>query len=144
MLLLSNSCLLLCWDIDLFKMLLFVLLLLVRASQAFHYYGATVTYYPKECRADGSVSVSCFSKHFIWFKLFLFLTQLRLQIQVILRYKLSFHSCDHTSPQTCFGNCEDLIQSLPPTKVDEISDVWCQTEGIDVRLLPDNWPLQVV
>ncbi|XP_017292957.1 uncharacterized protein LOC108248601 [Kryptolebias marmoratus] len=95
-----------------------LLLLLVSGSQATHYYGATMTYYPKETFADGSVSV-------------------------VLRYKLSFHLCT-SDFWICGGNCGNLTVTVSPTRVEEISSVWCQTEGIVTHLLTNNSPLQLV
>lgn len=66
-----------------------------------------------------------------------------LKTQVVLRYKLNFHTCTPDS-WSCTGNCGNLSQSLSPVKVDESINVWCQTEGIETRLLPNNSALQLV
>ncbi|XP_027895006.1 uncharacterized protein PB18E9.04c-like isoform X1 [Xiphophorus couchianus] len=92
---------------------LLLLLLLVRASQASHFLGTMMTYYPEETFADGSVSV-------------------------ILRYKLNFVSCVDSDAWQCNGNCGAQTQTLGLSVVQEVSGEWCQREGAITRLLPNN------
>ncbi|KAM4564711.1 uncharacterized protein V3H82_013787 [Fundulus diaphanus] len=100
-------------------MLLSVLLLLmvVRGSQASHYRGTVVTYYPKET-SDGSVTV-------------------------ILRFKYNFNICQDAS-FSCTGNCgtESLIRSN--TNFEQVTGSWCQSERITSRSLPNNSAFQLV
>ncbi|XP_044038877.1 uncharacterized protein LOC122869710 [Siniperca chuatsi] len=98
-------------------MWLSVMLLLVCSSQATHFYGTVMTYYPKNTSAAGSVTV-------------------------VLRYKLNFHSCTNLNWTCLSGDCG--TESLQLNTVDmENSGEWCQTEGISTRLLPSNAPFQL-
>ncbi|XP_014844964.1 PREDICTED: uncharacterized protein LOC106919247 [Poecilia mexicana] len=90
-----------------------LLLLLVSGSQATHFLGTMMTYYPEETRADGSVSV-------------------------ILHYKLNFVLCSHSDTWVCSGNCGTQTQTLALSVVEEVSGEWCQREGVITRLLPNN------
>ncbi|XP_036002605.1 uncharacterized protein LOC105924405 isoform X2 [Fundulus heteroclitus] len=90
-----------------------LLLMMVRGSQATHFLGTMMTYYPKETRADGYVSV-------------------------ILRYKLNFVLCTHSDTWQCGGNCGTQTQTLALSVVEEVSGEWCQREGAITRLLPNN------
>ncbi|XP_027895008.1 uncharacterized protein LOC114157946 isoform X3 [Xiphophorus couchianus] len=92
---------------------LLLLLLLVRASQASHFLGTMMTYYPEETFTNGSVSV-------------------------ILRYKLNFVSCIDSDAWQCNGNCGAQTQTLGLSVVQEVSGEWCQREGAITRLLPNN------
>ncbi|MEQ2257782.1 hypothetical protein ILYODFUR_038288, partial [Ilyodon furcidens] len=109
-----------CKNIDWFNMLLSVLLLLLMVSgtQASHYRGTLMTYYPKETYANGSVSV-------------------------ILRFKFNFQTCQDGS-FSCTGNCGNESLVFPNTKYEEVIGVWCQSEKVTSRLLPNNSPFQLV
>ncbi|XP_043954742.1 uncharacterized protein LOC122821012 [Gambusia affinis] len=95
------------------------LLLLLSASQASHFLGTMMTYYPKETFADGSVSV-------------------------ILRYKLNYVSCSYSDTWQCSGNCGTQTQTLALSVVEEVSNEWCQREGVITRLLPNNTGFQTL
>ncbi|XP_042256387.1 mucin-5AC-like isoform X2 [Thunnus maccoyii] len=97
--------------------LLLLLLLLVCSSQASHFYGTVMTYYPKNTHADGSVTV-------------------------VVRYKSNSHSCTKEAWTCLSGNCGN--ESLVTGNIDEESGAWCQTEGISTRLVPSNAPFQLV
>ncbi|MED6246057.1 hypothetical protein ATANTOWER_012255 [Ataeniobius toweri] len=102
-----------------FNMLLSLLLLLVvSVTQASHYRGTLMTYYPQETYANGSVSV-------------------------ILRFKFNFQTCLDDS-FSCTGKCGNESLVLPNTKCEEVIGVWCQSEKITSRLLPNNSPFQLV
>ncbi|XP_036002603.1 uncharacterized protein LOC118565757 [Fundulus heteroclitus] len=96
-----------------------LLLMMVRGSQASHFLGTMMTYYPEETHADGSVSV-------------------------ILRYKLNFVSCTHSDTWQCGGNCGTQTQTLALSVVDEVSGEWCQREGAITHLLPNNTGFETV
>ncbi|XP_054916805.1 uncharacterized protein LOC129379890 [Poeciliopsis prolifica] len=102
-------------------MLLFslLLLLLVSASQATHFLGTMMTYYPQKTFADGSVSV-------------------------ILRYKLNFVSCIDLDTWQCSGNCGAQTQTLGLSVIEEVRGEWCQREGAITHLLPNNTGFQTV
>ncbi|PWA13893.1 hypothetical protein CCH79_00018539 [Gambusia affinis] len=95
------------------------LLLLLSASQASHFLGTMMTYYPKETFADGSVSV-------------------------ILRYKLNYVSCSYSDAWQCSGNCGTETQTLNLSVVEKVTNEWCQREGVITRLLPNNTGFQTV
>ncbi|XP_067436048.1 uncharacterized protein [Thunnus thynnus] len=95
---------------------LLLLLLLVCSSQASHFYGTVMTYYPKNTHADGSVTV-------------------------VVRYKSNFHSCTNEAWTCLSGNCGS--ESLVTGNIDKESGAWCQTEGISTRLVPSNTPFQL-
>ncbi|XP_047242532.1 uncharacterized protein LOC124881082 isoform X2 [Girardinichthys multiradiatus] len=99
-------------------MLFSVVLLLVSVTQASHYRGTLMTYYPKETYANGSVSV-------------------------ILRFKFNFQSCQDGS-FSCTGNCVNESLVLPNTKCEEVIGAWCQSEKITSWLLPNNSQFQLV
>ncbi|XP_023201483.1 uncharacterized protein LOC111610789 [Xiphophorus maculatus] len=103
----------------LLSLLPLLLLLLVRASQATHFLGTMMTYYPGKTFADGSVSV-------------------------ILRYKLNFVSCIDSDAWQCNGNCGAQTQTLNLSVVEEVSGEWCQREGAITRLLPNNAGFETV
>ncbi|XP_065806967.1 uncharacterized protein [Labrus bergylta] len=91
-----------------------LLLLLVCSTRATHFYGTVMTYYPKTPHTNGS-------------------------IEVVLRYKLNFLSCDDSDSWTCFlGDCG--TQSVELHKVEESSGEWCQREGVMTRQVPSNAP----
>ncbi|KAM6960414.1 uncharacterized protein LKV04_021985 [Tautogolabrus adspersus] len=91
-----------------------LLLLLVGSTRASHFYGTMMTYYPKNTNTNGSM-------------------------EVVLRYKLNFHSCTDSDSWTCFrGNCG--TESVELHKVEESSGEWCQREGIMTRQVPSNAP----
>ncbi|XP_041840328.1 mucin-5AC-like [Melanotaenia boesemani] len=95
-----------------------LLLLLISSTQAAHFYGTMMTYYPKDAIADGSVNVT-------------------------VRYKLSFHSCTDVATWVCTGNCGS--ESIALQIVDQASSGdWCQREGVMTRLVPSNAPFQLV
>ncbi|XP_038154949.1 flocculation protein FLO11-like [Cyprinodon tularosa] len=100
-------------------MLLFLVLLLVGCSEATHFLGTMMTYYPAETLSNGSISV-------------------------ILRYKLNFVSCIDFDIWQCSGNCGTENQTLTLTKVEEISGEWCQREGAITHRLPNNTGFQTV
>ncbi|XP_038154957.1 uncharacterized protein LOC119792408 [Cyprinodon tularosa] len=98
-------------------MLLSVLMLLiVSGTQGSHYLGTVVTYYTKETFTNRSVSV-------------------------IVRFKYNFKTCDNGT-FVCTGNCGD--ESLVGKKSEVQTNMWCQTEQITSRLLPNNSPFQLV
>ncbi|XP_026225147.1 uncharacterized protein LOC113168344 [Anabas testudineus] len=89
------------------RMIPLLLLLLLRGSQANHYYGTVMTFTPKDTRDDGSVEVVC-------------------------RYKLSFRSCTDGDQWSCAsGKCGTQILEL--NIVDEQAGEWCQREGVMTR-----------
>ncbi|XP_026153776.1 uncharacterized protein LOC113124853 [Mastacembelus armatus] len=98
--------------------LMLLLLLLVCSSQAAHFMGTVMTYYPKNTNANGSVTV-------------------------ILRYKLNFHTCTYlTSWQCLSGDCG--TESVVVNNVDmDNTESWCQREVISTRLVPSNAPFQL-
>ncbi|XP_069028270.1 integrin beta-like protein C isoform X2 [Embiotoca jacksoni] len=99
-----------------------LLLLLVCSTQASHFYGTVITYYPKNTNADGSVTV-------------------------VLRYKLNFHSCTNASWACLSGNCgnESVIGGFVVDTEDSGNSIeWCQTETISTRLVPSNAPFLLV
>ncbi|XP_029382326.1 uncharacterized protein LOC115058911 [Echeneis naucrates] len=94
-----------------------LLLLMVGSSQAEHFLGTVITYYPKDTFTNGSV-------------------------QVVLRYKTNFNSCGTLSWACLSGVCgnESLVQNTVDT---ESSGEWCQQEGKSTRLVPTNAPFQL-
>ncbi|MEQ2249285.1 hypothetical protein ILYODFUR_027735, partial [Ilyodon furcidens] len=62
---------------------------------------------------------------------------------VILRFKFNLKSCLDDS-FSCTGNCGNESLVLPNTKCEEVIGVWCQSEKITSRLLPNNSPFQLV
>ncbi|XP_038154962.1 uncharacterized protein LOC119792417 [Cyprinodon tularosa] len=101
---------------------LVLLWLLVGGSQASHFLGTVMTYYPKETLANGSISV-------------------------ILRYKLNFARCKHSDTWECSGNCGIETQTLALSVVEEetmLDSSWCQREGEITHLLPNNTGFQTV
>ncbi|XP_076581544.1 uncharacterized protein LOC143317330 [Chaetodon auriga] len=90
-----------------------LLLLLVCSVQASHFYGTVMTYYPKNTHPAGFM-------------------------EVVLRYKLNFHSCKQTDEWTCLNsNCG--TGNFTVHTVDEEGDgEWCQTEGVMTRQVPTN------
>ncbi|XP_032355294.1 uncharacterized protein LOC116669493 isoform X4 [Etheostoma spectabile] len=101
------------------SLLLLLLLLPICSSQA-SFYGTVMTYYPKNTYADGSVTV-------------------------VLRYKLSFRTCQENASWTCgSGDCGNE-SSLVLNIVDQNSSgAVCQREGIMTRQAPSNAPFQLV
>ncbi|XP_041634979.1 uncharacterized protein LOC121504333 [Cheilinus undulatus] len=97
------------------SLLLFSLVCIAKAT---HFYGTMMTYYPKTTHTNGSV-------------------------EVVLRYKLNFHSCTDADSWTCLsGDCG--TQSLELHKVEESSGEWCQREGVMTRQVPSNAAFQLV
>ncbi|XP_037614026.1 uncharacterized protein LOC119481308 [Sebastes umbrosus] len=99
--------------------LLLLLMLLACGSQATHFLGTVMTYYPKQTNTDGSVTV-------------------------VIRYKLNFHRCTDGDTWRCLsGNCGNP-SSLVLNEVDkESSGEWCQREGIMTRQVPSNAPFEL-
>ncbi|XP_015796737.2 uncharacterized protein [Nothobranchius furzeri] len=100
-------------------LLQWLLLFLDCGTQASHFSGTTMTYYPKETQANGSVSV-------------------------ILRYKSNYVFYLVAGPWTCTGNCGTETQITSSAKVDESSGEWCQSESITTRQLLNNFTFQLV
>ncbi|XP_026209035.1 uncharacterized protein LOC113157657 isoform X2 [Anabas testudineus] len=97
--------------------LLLLLLLLVFSSEASHFMGTVMTYYPKDTNADGSVTV-------------------------VLRYKLGYHVSCKSDTWSCLSrNCGTEV-SIQQNIIDSESDDWCQKEGISTRLVPNNTQFQ--
>ncbi|XP_040887723.1 uncharacterized protein LOC121177460 [Toxotes jaculatrix] len=97
-----------------------LLLLLVCCSEAAHFYGTVMTYYPKNISTDGSVTV-------------------------VLRYKLNFHSCIDEDTWDCpSGDCGTQSALTLNTVDEESSGEWCQREGIMTRQVPSNASFQLV
>ncbi|XP_014844945.1 PREDICTED: mucin-5AC-like [Poecilia mexicana] len=94
------------------------LLLLVCGSQAVHYYGTVMTYYPKEMMTNGSLLVN-------------------------VRYKLSFVACTANDTWSCSGNCGSETADVELNVVDESPGEWCQREGIMTRLVSGTAPFQL-
>lgn len=91
----------LCREVITFTMSLSLLLLLVCSSQASHFFGTLMTYYPKNTAADGSVTVRT---HF-----FLFKPSYSPFENVIIRRNLTAHklvklSCKQINLISLFGN----------------------------------------
>nr|XP_046237021.1 integrin beta-like protein A [Scatophagus argus] len=100
-------------------MLLPLLLLLVCSSQASHFYGTVMTYYPQNTDTTGSITV-------------------------VLRYKLNFHSCGNDDTWSCFSGDCGTQTSLELNEVyEESGGEWCQREGIMTRQVPSNAPFQL-
>ncbi|XP_078147970.1 uncharacterized protein LOC139914085 isoform X2 [Centroberyx gerrardi] len=98
---------------------LLLLLLLVCSSHASHFYGTVMTFIPKNNSADGSV-------------------------QVVLRYKLNFHSCTQEDTWVCISGDCGTVESLTLNIVDqESSGEWCQREGVMFRQISTNAPFQL-
>ncbi|KAK5848178.1 hypothetical protein PBY51_005814 [Eleginops maclovinus] len=95
------------------------LLLLVCTTQASHFYGTVITYYPKNTNTDGSLTV-------------------------VLRYKLNFDDCTRGDTWDCRSlNCGTQT-SLALNVVDQVSTgEWCQREGIMTRRVPSNAQFQL-
>ncbi|XP_051256008.1 uncharacterized protein LOC127363519 isoform X2 [Dicentrarchus labrax] len=106
-----------------------LLLLLVCSTQASHFYGTVMTYYPKNTNADGSMAV-------------------------VVRYKLNFHDCTHKDSWTCSGNCGTQSWDCSGNCLHEVdredsgalsgNGEWCQTEGIISQQVPSNAPLELM
>ncbi|KAL4007489.1 hypothetical protein ACER0C_001341 [Sarotherodon galilaeus] len=95
-----------------------LLLLLVYSTQATHFYGTVMTYYPGDTYADGSVMVN-------------------------IRYKLNFHQCTDSDTWSCLsGDCGSGNNTLYEVK-QESSGEWCQTEGIMTQWAPSNAPFKL-
>ncbi|XP_038588448.1 uncharacterized protein LOC119913166 isoform X3 [Micropterus salmoides] len=103
-----------------FTMSLFLLLLLVCSTQASHFYGTVMTYYPKNNNANGSITVD-------------------------LHYKLNFHLCSQFATWACFsGDCgtdSDVVLSEVDEEIGTLE--WCQNEGIMTRQVSTNAPFQL-
>ncbi|XP_028419433.1 mucin-2 [Perca flavescens] len=104
----------------LLSLLLLLLLLPICSAQATSFYGTVMTYYPKNTYADGSVTV-------------------------VLRYKLSFSTCQENALWTCgSGNCGNESSLVLNIVDQESSGEWCQREGIMTRQVPSNAPFHLV
>ncbi|XP_030017546.1 uncharacterized protein LOC115438243 [Sphaeramia orbicularis] len=103
-------------------MLLFLLLLLMSCtSQASHFYGTVITYYPTDVRSDGAVTV-------------------------VLRSKLNFRSCNdytHATWQCHRGNCGNETSAVAGTVDSESTGQFCQTEVVYTRQVSTNAPFQL-
>ncbi|KAF6721614.1 hypothetical protein FQA47_022663, partial [Oryzias melastigma] len=89
-----------------------LLLVLVGHTLASHFYGTVMTYYPKETQVDGSITV-------------------------VVRFKMSYHSCLNLDSWICSGNCGNKNVTLH--QIQTVSNEnWCQEEGIMTRVLPNN------
>ncbi|XP_068164924.1 uncharacterized protein [Antennarius striatus] len=65
--------------------------------------------------------------------------------QVVLRYKLNFHSCDEVDTWRCFTGACGFQRSLTLNVISrESSGDWCQKEGIMVRQIPRNFSFQLM
>ncbi|TNN22428.1 hypothetical protein EYF80_067458 [Liparis tanakae] len=96
-----------------------LLLLLLGAVQASHFYGAVMTWYPEPPDASGAVTV-------------------------VFRYKLSFHSCSQSDRWACIGG--GCRSPAPPTEEvvqREGGGEWCQKEGVETRRFLSTGPLQL-
>ncbi|XP_078132174.1 uncharacterized protein LOC144534232 [Sander vitreus] len=99
---------------------LLLLLLPICSAQATSFYGTVMTYYPKNTYADGSVTV-------------------------VLRYKLSFSTCQENASWTCSsGDCGNESSLVLNIVDQESSGEWCQREGTMTRQVPSNAPFQLV
>lgn len=59
-------------------------------------------------------------------------------LQVVLRYKLGFSSCQHRDTWDCLsGKCGNQ-SSLVVKTISEKKGEWCHSEGIMTRLVPSN------
>ncbi|XP_056156744.1 uncharacterized protein LOC130130910 [Lampris incognitus] len=95
-----------------------LLLLLLHASRATHFYGTVMTFDPKDTQLNGAVTVK-------------------------LRYKLNFRECRHSTSWGCLsGNCGTLRPTLQVVD-EEDSGEWCQREGVMTQQLPNNAPFQL-
>ncbi|XP_005953462.2 uncharacterized protein LOC102294588 [Haplochromis burtoni] len=95
-----------------------LVLLMVCGTQASHFLGTVMTYYPKDTFADGSVTVT-------------------------LRYKLNFHDCIYDTTWSCLsGDCGTGTYTLHVVKQESSGD-WCQREGIMTRQVSSNAPFEL-
>ncbi|KAL4007490.1 hypothetical protein ACER0C_001342 [Sarotherodon galilaeus] len=94
-----------------------LVLLMVCGTQASHFLGTVMTYYPKDTFADGSVTVT-------------------------LRYKLNFHGCTDDNWLCLSGDCGTGTYTLYVVKQESGGD-WCQTEGIMTRQISSNAPFEL-
>ncbi|XP_035462559.2 mucin-4-like [Scophthalmus maximus] len=101
-----------------FTMSLSLLLLLVCSSQATHFYGTVMTYYPKNSSTNGSVTV-------------------------VLRYKLNFGRKGSDSWDCINGNCGTQRALTLSTLKNVNGEGWYQTEGIMTRDVPSRAPFQL-
>ncbi|XP_039679536.1 uncharacterized protein LOC120573694 [Perca fluviatilis] len=98
---------------------LLLLLLPICSAQASSFYGTVMTYYPNITNTDGSV-------------------------MVVLRYKLSFSTCQENTLWTCgSGNCGNESSLVLNIVDQESSGEWCEREGIMTRRFPSNAPFQL-
>ncbi|XP_078132345.1 uncharacterized protein LOC144534338 [Sander vitreus] len=98
---------------------LLLLLLPICSAQATSFYGTVMTYYPKNANTDGSVTV-------------------------VLRYKLSFSTCQENASWTCgSGDCGNESSLVLNIVDQESSGEWCQREGTMTRQVPSNAPFQL-
>ncbi|CAI5659789.1 unnamed protein product [Oreochromis niloticus] len=95
-----------------------LVLLMVCGTQASHFLGTVMTYYPKDTFADGSVTVT------LW-------------------YKLNFHDCTSDTTWSCLsGDCGTETHTLHVVKQESSGD-WCQREGIMTRRVSSNAPFDL-
>ncbi|XP_013763447.1 uncharacterized protein LOC102200483 [Pundamilia nyererei] len=97
-----------------------LVLLMVCGTQASHFLGTVMTYYPKDTFENGSVTVT-------------------------VRYKLNFHTAACTNDETwnCLsGDCGTGTYTLHVVKQESSGD-WCQREGIMTRQVPSNAPFEL-
>ncbi|XP_035769111.1 uncharacterized protein LOC118455166 [Neolamprologus brichardi] len=95
-----------------------LVLLMVCSTQASHFLGTVMTYYPKDTFADGSVTVT-------------------------LRYKLNFLDCTTDNIWSCLsGDCGTGTYTLHVVKQESSGD-WCQREGIMTRQVSSNAPFEL-
>ncbi|XP_019207418.1 uncharacterized protein LOC109197005 isoform X1 [Oreochromis niloticus] len=94
-----------------------LVLLMVCGTQASHFLGTVMTYYPKDTFANGSVTVT-------------------------LRYKLNFHGCTADNWLCLSGDCGTETHTLYVVKQESSGD-WCQREGIMTRQVSSNAPFEL-
>ncbi|XP_045919940.1 uncharacterized protein LOC123979875 [Micropterus dolomieu] len=98
--------------------LLLLLLLLVCSTQASHYYGSVMSYYPKTTNADGSITVD-------------------------LHYNLNIHCGSVFTVLTCSSNnCGTAVVHSVSKESDILT--WCQNEGLVTLQVPPNAPFQLL
>lgn len=119
-----------------------LLLLLVCGSQADNYYGTVMTYYPKDMTTNGSLLVRWDSLK-TTSKLQLPFTPFVTNLQVNVRYKLSFAACAANDTWSCSGNCGSETADVELSVVEESPGEWCQREGVVTRLVSGTAPFQL-
>ncbi|KAL4007496.1 hypothetical protein ACER0C_001348 [Sarotherodon galilaeus] len=99
-----------------------LLLLLVYSTQATHFFGTVMTYYPGDTHSDQPFVVN-------------------------FRYKMNFHECNQSDIWGCFTyNCLQSTYILNVVEVvkKESSGEWCQTEGHMIKQYSSDAPFEVV